>query len=302
MQTSSVSQPSTWVFAPPGATWVYKNTTVVENSYRIFSYVGDTIINGQLSKKLSESSFRITGVSPDTTHFIDENIRTEYIFQDGDEVYWYNGNYKLIYDFSKTSGEWWEIKGNTYYQCNSSTLPTFDSVFVNNITTEVIGNKQLDIMQMGFSSNWYLGDLIIKGIGSRTSFYPIPSSCTDIDHTVGQMAALAFYSDFDIGCIDFGDPLLSCSQVILSNEDDLNIVDARTSIFPNPVKSRLFFSTDCKSSVTEVNIYNIQGVLLASFKQVDNKINLLNLPNGLLIVELVFTDGFSHSHKIIKHE
>jgi hypothetical protein len=79
------------------------------------------------------------------------------------------------------------------------------------------------------------------------------------------------------------------------------------SYYPNPVKEELFLKWDLieNNSVSNIDVYSLNGQLLKSFKgnltQNSQIINFIDLPVGVYYVNLIFLNGETKSIKIIKN-
>ncbi|WP_397447589.1 T9SS type A sorting domain-containing protein [Polaribacter sp. R77954] len=72
----------------------------------------------------------------------------------------------------------------------------------------------------------------------------------------------------------------------------------KVSVFPNPVKNKLNFST--KNNIKSVDIYNLNGVRISIFKNIsDNVIHVNHIKTGVYILKVV-TDKATEFKKIIK--
>ncbi|MDR0969065.1 MAG: Ig-like domain-containing protein, partial [Lentimicrobiaceae bacterium] len=76
-----------------------------------------------------------------------------------------------------------------------------------------------------------------------------------------------------------------------------DIANQGITIFPNPVKDELFI--DSETAIQKVEIYSITGALLLEESNVNEKINVSALPQGLYVVKLYTNEGIS-SHKLQK--
>jgi hypothetical protein len=68
-------------------------------------------------------------------------------------------------------------------------------------------------------------------------------------------------------------------------------------IFPNPAKDELFFKSD--NLVKKLEIYNISGSRVFVKKNIDDRINISNLPNGMYILK-IYTEKEIVTRKILK--
>jgi len=72
------------------------------------------------------------------------------------------------------------------------------------------------------------------------------------------------------------------------------------SIFPNPIQDVINFSNPTQLKIEQVQIYNIQGKLIESFNQIEDKIKIGNLTSGLYFMNLITKDQGTKTFKIVK--
>ncbi|MCB0457425.1 MAG: T9SS type A sorting domain-containing protein [Flavobacteriaceae bacterium] len=69
------------------------------------------------------------------------------------------------------------------------------------------------------------------------------------------------------------------------------------TIFPNPVKGIIYLETE--EEIESIAIYNSLGAKILTFSGT-NQINVENLPQGIYLLKVLFSDGSATSEKIIK--
>jgi hypothetical protein len=78
--------------------------------------------------------------------------------------------------------------------------------------------------------------------------------------------------------------------------DQLNSI----SIYPNPVRDKLWFDNPNKIKIDKVEIYNITGQKLGVIDNVNDFIDLGSLTSGLYFVK-IFSENSSNMFKVLKH-
>ena len=111
-------------FAPTGAKWYYNHSEVAlgppQYGYMLFEVVGDTIIDTLTCKIVRETYYAADSTVSDHGSL--------YLYSDSGKVYYFdNGQFKLLYDFSLSSGDTLTIKEP--YQTQSRYTCSFFSGF-----------------------------------------------------------------------------------------------------------------------------------------------------------------------------
>ena len=76
--------------------------------------------------------------------------------------------------------------------------------------------------------------------------------------------------------------------------------DKEISIYPNPFDDVIYFSNLSNSTISKINIYNVQGKLLLSKNRPENFISTGELASGFYLAEFILTDGTVVKKKIVK--
>ena len=115
---------------------------------------------------------------------------------------------------------------------------------------------------------------------------------------------------FFLYSINFGDNHIlnsygNFSNFVLSLHYDTNSIQTidnhSINIYPNPVMENLYVSNNSNETFTTTEIYDILGKLISSKTNIENNINVSNLPNGFYILKLS-NDKTSITKKfIVKH-
>ena len=142
---------------PRGTEWYYEIKHINGDiTYQHLEYESDTAINSRRTKILVE-----TNTMYDKTDWIDH----EYIYEDGDLIYWWNKDledFTLLYDFGADVGDEWEINGGWF------TI----TVHVDAVDETIYQGETYRVLHVT-DANYQLftGD-ILCGIGHTKSFFP----------------------------------------------------------------------------------------------------------------------------------
>lgn len=145
------------LFFPRGTEWYYEiKHQNGDITYQHLEYTADTAINSKRVKIITE-----TNTMYDKSTWTDY----EYIYEDGDWIYWWNKDledFTLLYDFGAEVGDEWEINGGWY------TI----TVHVDGVEEMTIQGETYRVLHVT-DPNYQLftGD-IICGIGHQKSFFP----------------------------------------------------------------------------------------------------------------------------------
>lgn len=116
--------------------------------------------------------------------------------------------------------------------------------------------------------------------------------------TIGEI----IYNKADI-YFDFNLPIITntVSTTIINPKTFDNLIDL--SVYSNPVKDEIRFTVKAGSKIKAINLYNTVGEKLysetVSTSGTDRKINIANLPTGILFLQVI-TNGGTAVQKVIK--
>lgn len=255
-----------------GANWKYNYMSGFgTEGYTEISYVGDTLIEGQLSKKLNKQRIAYDLVALQDVY---SDYGYEYTYEESGIVYlWYNNHWDTLYNFQAEVGDSWRMA--------KQPLLTQDSNSVLNVVAKGIKNINgidLNYLVVDFNGTWYT-DTIVEKIGFIGS-YMFPYDGYDGGLDVNEGGAFRCYEDDQFSTYK---PYFSgeCDYTVGISELDQEKI---FSIFPNPVSTTLniigesFFDCDYK-------IYNEIGSLKMCGK-ISNSIDISSLGNGLHIISI----------------
>jgi hypothetical protein len=319
-------------WASSGATWVYGNWSNMDIQFYLkMTYVKDTLVFNQEVKKmyLTKLSLLIPPNSepigsPNETYF-----GVEYMYESNDTVYRFNPfggfSFDVLYVFNPIIGDTIQInkKENITHPCQTNSdydLYEVDSVFTLNQgelwsayrTKSVLG--KWNFASAFPVSHWdepYIGSLIINGIGSLGSPFPIPIfSDTCIFGTDLHPRGLSCYSDSVNGVFDFGqntgfiscETLVNTSNLFVKQEKDL----VNIQVYPNPVQSilNLKFSDYYKyrNQKTYIQVFDITGKLIRTepIRSEQTFMNIEKLSSGIYLLKLVVENTATKNIKFVK--
>jgi len=92
--------------------------------------------------------------------------------------------------------------------------------------------------------------------------------------------------------------LVASEEDCILSSNDISLQD-NVTIYPNPVKESLNFNTPNNLVINALQIYNSLGKQVLQVSNPKNKINVSNLPSGILFVQIITNEGLI-SEKIIK--
>jgi Secretion system C-terminal sorting domain len=91
------------------------------------------------------------------------------------------------------------------------------------------------------------------------------------------------------------------SEPIIENvaeKADEKIIEDKLTFYPNPVKEELHIDFDLSDSskrVSKVEVYALTGQIIKIYTHIENQTNLIvpfnNLPQGMYLVNVIYTDG-----------
>jgi hypothetical protein len=108
--------------------------------------------------------------------------------------------------------------------------------------------------------------------------------------TEGFMAGNSFGS-FDGFLAAFNTTDLSFIQPVILSVDD-SFLNSQVKIYPNPATDKIYLDLGkLQNNLTNINIFNSMGQSIRTETNMDNEIDLSNLPYGQYFIELQFGDN-----------
>jgi hypothetical protein len=267
----TAAEPYVEIF-PRGTEWYYEIKHVTGDvTYQHLEYVADTAINSRRAKIIVE-----TNTMYDKTEWINH----EYIYEDGDKIYWWNKEteeFTLLYDFGADVGDEWVIDGGWY------TI----TVHVDAAHTVTYKSETYRVLSVSDPSHLFTGD-IICGIGHTKSFFPETPMAKDYEVD----GLRCFWQDGEL-ILNTGEEDCDAIYNTIHTEVDEN-TDAAFTIYPNPTNGILFVGmhrvrpTDRTHSMCPYRITNILGQTVKSgYITSDNQqIDVRDLNQGFYFITI----------------
>jgi len=290
----------------PGTTWVYKMIAMTTNHYQVLRMIGDTTVNGQAVKKIDITEFFIEGYGSDTYTTPESYLRTEFMYEENNQVYRYqDGTFFLLYDFSADTDDSWIISGDNEYEClDGGTFPNSDVILINERTTASFSGIDIEVQHTASSQFWELGQEILSGVGSASTFLPRPTpwSCQiDFPNDIGgRYERLVCYSNNEIGQIQFNNNTFDFCYSIITSNDEVISTEFSIDVFPNPTTDIIYFKNIQNLSRVDISVHNIEGKLCFRDNDIGDSVNVENLNEGVYFISLFESGNFIKIFKVIK--
>ena len=241
-------------------------------TYQYMYQAGDSIINNDTAHILVKiNTLYDKGLRDEVTH--------EYVYERDGKLYWWNktlGVFTVLYDFSATVGDEWEIKIGT-----ESLIMHVDAV--ENIEYEGRTYRMLRVSDAG---GLFSGD-IVCGIGHLTSFFPERlmnnGDCMRVE-------GLRCYWIEDELAFKYGDE--DCDAIYNElhgiEEDGPSTGSGTMTVYPNPTDGVLFVQTLRATSLhtPTYRITNLMGqtLLTGQITSERQQIDVSTLPQGMYFI------------------
>lgn len=204
-------------YFPRGTEWYYEIKHLTGGiTYQHLEYTADTAVNSKRVKIIAETN---------TMYDKEQWTDFEYIYEDGDRIYWWNKDledFTVLYDFGAEVGDEWEINGGWF------TI----TVHVDAAQTVTFKSQPYRVLSVSDVNGLFTGD-IICGIGHQERFFP--ESPIAKDYEVDGLRC--FWQDGEL-VLTMGDE--DCDAVYYDYHDvDENPV-ATFTVYPNPTDGLLF--------------------------------------------------------------
>jgi hypothetical protein len=240
-------------WCPPGATWVYTRGFTGANVYYRLQYIGDTLLDNQVTKILEHRYQHYTVLSDSLARHIlnqDSLLGYEYLRKHRDTVFRWNMNrqtFDILYIFGGI-GTNWIIQPDSLYACPSTSW-VYDSVAIYYETNRTIANRIFRRISLSGTLNWYLGDHLLDSIGPTSRPFPAPTNPSNCQEwgwaeNLPTPEALSCYADFLRGQLyDWHHcPMLTALQRTASPIPFATDEASLYFVYPNPTRASLHLS------------------------------------------------------------
>ena len=264
----TAAEPYVEIF-PRGTEWYYEIKHVTGDvTYQHLEYAADTAINSRRAKIIVE-----TNTMYDKTEWINH----EYIYEDGDKIYWWNKEteeFTLLYDFGADVGDEWVIDGGWY------TI----TVHVDAAHTVTYKSETYRVLSVSDPSHLFTGD-IICGIGHKNSFFPETPMAKDYEVD----GLRCYWQDGEL-VLNTGEEDCDAIYNTIHMEVDEN-AEASFTVYPNPTKGILYVETVHAPSLqgqTEYRITNLLGQTVKSgnISSDNQQIDMRDLNQGFYFITI----------------
>ena len=265
---SGLSFAQNW--APNGAQWHYSYYGFFPG-YVDITYTADTIIDGQVTKKLTKT-FHGLGWGMDVTSY---SIGTEYTYEANGVVYLrYQNQWDTLYNFSAQVGDSWRMAkqpfANVASQNSRLKVIATGTKVINSSTLKYVKVEFVDpqMNPLGFE------DTIVENIGFIGSYF-LPYDMFDGAVDANEGGPFRCYSDNNFA-IYKPNYLEVCDYIMGTTELEGS---ASFQVYPNPVSDQINIP---ESLIQEYNHYRIlssEGKLIQK-GQTTEQIDVANLPAG----------------------
>ena len=268
-----------------GANWKYSFFSVFySEGYVEISYVGDTLLNGQLANKLNKHYEVYSYLN---SQYESYDFGEEYTYENNGVVYiWYQNDWDTLFNINASVGESWTMaKQPINNACDSNSTLT-----VTAIGNKIINSTSLKYIVVDFGIPFNFSDTIVEKIGFIGS-YMLPYDycngaldaneggefrCYEDDNFPNYKPHYTGNCNFIVGLND------------ISSEQNIQIV-------PNPASTKIEVIGFDETSV--IYIKDIQGKDWSA-NRIGNVIHIDELPNGVYVLSFQNDYGAYHQRFI----
>lgn len=257
-------------WAPNGAQWHYSYYGFFPG-YVDIAYSGDTLIDGQVSKKLSKT-FHGLGWGMDITSY---SIGTEYTYEANGVVYLrYQNQWDTLYNFNAQVGESWRMAKQPF----ANVAPQNSRLKVIATGTKVINSSTLKFVNVEFVDPQMnplgFADTIVENIGFIGSYF-LPYDMFDgaVDGNEGGPFRCFTAPNFATYKPIY---LEVCDYIMSTTELEGN---ASFQIFPNPVSDQINIPESLIQQYNHYFILSNDGKVIQE-GQTTTTLDVANLPAG----------------------
>lgn len=265
---SGLSFAQNW--APNGAQWHYSYYGFFPG-YVDIAYSGDTLIDGQVTKKLTKT-FHGLGWGMDVTSY---SIGTEYTYEANGVVYLrYQNQWDTLYNFNAQVGESWRMAkqpfANVAAQNSRLKVIATGTKVINSSTLKYVKVEFVDpqMNPLGFA------DTIVENIGFIGSYF-LPYDLFDGAVDGNEGGPFRCYSDNNFAT--YKPSYLEVCDYIMGTTELEGI--ASFQIFPNPVTDQINIPESLIQEYNHFRILSNEGKVIHQ-GQTTATLDVANLPAG----------------------
>jgi hypothetical protein len=265
------------------------------------SYIGDTMLNGQLSQILATTRYSFLIDQNNITHLIDiSQLDTNYTWNNQNQVfYWRENQFELLYDFTKITGESYTIDSDEDQTFFCNPISTANVLGTGTVT---YGNQNYPTMDLGYSPGDYtrLQGPVNARFGNQSSFntlswlFPFEAIC--------EPGIIMEYPFYKFRC--FQDDSLTVNPTNEECEYQLTHVGVGELnengflLYPNPAAN--FVTLVSPFEQNDVHIFNVAGQLVFRTQTINKLQELnLNLSKGSYIMKVSSGNELRYSEKLV---
>jgi hypothetical protein len=265
---SGISFGQNW--APNGAQWHYSYYGFFPG-YVDIAYSGDTLIDGQVTKKLTKT-FHGLGWGMDVTSY---SIGTEYTYEANGVVYLrYQNQWDTLYNFSAQVGDSWRMAKQPF----ANVAPQNSRLKVLGTGIKVINSNTLKYVKVEFVDPQMnpLGfeDTIVENIGFIGSYF-LPYDMFDGFVDGNEGGPFRCYSDNNFALYK-PNYLEVCDYIMGTTELEGS---SSFQVYPNPVSDQINIPATYINEYGAYRILSSEGKLIQK-GQTTEQIDVANLPAG----------------------
>lgn len=265
---SGISFTQNW--APNGAQWHYSYYGFFPG-YVDIAYSGDTLIDGQVTKKLTKT-FHGLGWGMDVTSY---SIGTEYTYEANGVVYLrYQNQWDTLYNFSAQVGDSWRMANQPF----ANVAPQNSRLKVIATGTKVINSSTLKYVKVEFVDPQMnplgFADTIVENIGFIGSYF-LPYDMFDGFVDGNEGGPFRCYSDNNFALYK-PNYLEVCDYIMGTTELEGS---ASFQAYPNPVSDQINIPETLIQEYNHYRILSSEGKVIQQ-GQTTEQINVANLPAG----------------------
>ena len=273
-------------FAPIGANWYYNGSdqgaAPTNSVYIHFESVKDTIVKGQLTRKIERTYYHFRGSV--------SRLEPLYVYNSTDTVFLYNPqkeSFGKFYIFNRSKGDTLTLDAPYGDEDYSFLEKTAYRVVIDSVASATYNGKQVKkYWARGLDGFQYWGNgSFMDYIGGLDWFFPRRVMMPEAD------GPLRCYNDNNFG-ISFTS--LPCDYMLTNGIPEVS--SEEVSVYPNPTSDK--FKVNALSGILKVELFDLNGVLRFQGNNLENDISKLETGNYLLKIEL--KDKTIVSRKIIK--
>lgn len=290
------------IWVQPNAVWHYDFSNGSSGGFVKIEYIKDTLLDAKVSKMFLTTKFEFVVDQNNVTQFLGSTVvDSNYTWNNSDTVfYWKNNQFEILYDFTKTIGDYWVIGSGGNNESGCSSISTVEVLGENLVDYNGISYASFDLYSAD-SSNYKLRGKYNSRFGAYSEIQGsynliFPSQSWFCDSSIPDESPQFIFRCFEDDGLTYNPSGEDCEYLL--THLGIEGLNKSITISPNPFQSGIKINgidacekiviTDSRGTtikefftINELNAtsleYLVEGIYFVQIQQKNNQINTIKI-------------------------